>query len=254
MSKTKIVLTIGGWIVAIIIAFIGGGKYKEQNMQVSSSGTQAQSQSITIVVDGQEVTLNKSNAQNIYQEIADKVIVAEANMTELQSQVDSLEKDNDALATENEKYQSFGMDALVSKNKNYDSTKVSLLAFDPVNSEEWKSNQGSLKDSLGNNYSVTLPYLIMNNATYGEFYLNGEYKTLEFKLAPHEDMNNGTEAQIKVYADDIMVFASPNISRKTELQTFKVDIGNAKFVKITCERVVGSYSSAVLFLDSTLIK
>ena len=143
---------------------------------------------------------------------------------------------------------------LVSLVKEYDSDKVSLLAFDPVNSDGWKKNEGTLNDSLGYGYTVTLPYLIVSEWSCAEYYTNQNYSKLKFKIASHEEMGQENKSQIKIYADDILVFTSPEFDRKTESESFIVDINNAKFIKIECVQTAGYGNSNLLFLDSTLEK
>lgn len=251
-SNKKRWVTIGGWIVSIVVAIIG--TYGAVASSQSQFQSQEQNQSIVLNINGEEVKIDQDNAQDVYNELEEKINTADTMLTELQTKIDSLEQTNDVLESENEKYKGYGMDALVSINKNYDTDKVSLLAFAPVNSNDWNPNEGTLKDSLDNDYFVTLPYVIINAGSYGEYYTNGMYKTLEFKLVPHETMDQSNVSQIKIYADDLLVFTSKNIHRKTENETYSVNIGNAKFIKITCEQIEGRYNSSVMLLDSTLIK
>lgn len=255
-SNNKKWITIVGWIVSVVVAIIGtyGATSNSQSQEQEQSQNQSQSQSIILNIDGEEVQINQDNAQDVYNELEEKINTADTMLTDLQTKINSLEQTNDVLESENEKYKSYGVDALVSKDKNYDADKVSLLAFSPVNYNSWDPNEGTLKDSLDNNYSVTLPYIIIYDNSYAEYYPNCAYKTLEFKIAPHQDMGQNNISQIKVYADDILVFTSQNIHRKTEMETYSVNIGNAKFIKITCEQIEGWENSSVMLLDSTLIK
>lgn len=251
-NNNKKWVTIIGWIVSVVVAIIG--TYGATANSQAQEQSQNQSQSIILNIDGEEVQIDQDNAQDVYNELEEKINTADTMLTDLQTKIDSLEQTNDVLESENEKYKSYGVDALVSKDKNYDADKVSLLAFSPVNSNYWTPNEGTLKDSLDNNYSVTLPYIVIYNSSYAEYYPNNAYKTLEFKIAPHQDMGQNNISQIKVYADDILVFTSQNINRKTEMETYSVNIGNAKFIKITCEQIEGWENSSVMLLDSTLIK
>lgn len=240
-----------GWIVSIIVAIIGTfgatSVAMNQKQDQSQSQSQYQNQSIVVNVNGEEVELNQNNAQEVYSNL-------ENDKNELNDEVEQLKKENDKLSDQNAKYQKYGTDALVSKEKDFNESKVSLLAFDPVNSYRWEANEGTLKDSLGNIYSVTLPYIIINEGQYAEYYVNNTYSKLEFKLAPHESMGQDAHVQVKVYADDLLVFTSEEITRKSESKTYSVDIKQAKFIKIVCERVQGWDDASVLVLDSKLIK
>ena len=44
--------------------------------------------------------------------------------------------------------------------------KVSLFAFEPVNFNEWKKNEGTLKDSMGHEYDASMPYVVMQGNSY----------------------------------------------------------------------------------------
>lgn len=244
-KKTWIV--IGGWVISIVVAIIG--TYSAAAQEQNQGQVQSQEQSISININGEQVEINENNAQKLYDNL-------EENNEALSNEVNSLKEENEALSSENNKYKAYGTDALVSIDKNYASNKVSLLAFNPVNSGAWNKNEGTLNDSLGNNYNVSLPYLLVGSGAYSEYYTNGMYSTLSFKLAAHENMEQGAASQIKIYADDILVFTSSEFNRKTEAESYDVDINNAKFIKIECVKLEGdSWDNAtLLFLDSTLEK
>lgn len=231
-SAAKII----GWIVSIAVAIIGTfgatSKYQSNTQNNTQNQSNSQSQNISIVVNGEKVELNKDNAQGVY---------------------DKIEEENKNLSTELEHYKAYGTEALVSKERDASADRVSLFAYEAVNSDYWEPSSGSLKDSLGNNYSVTLAYIVLKNRSYGEYYTNLQYSKLQFKLAPHESMGQDAAAVVKVYADDVLVFTSKEVTRKSEEQTYTIDLNNAKFIKITCECVRG-YDGNILCLDSTLIK
>lgn len=247
VKKNKTWVIIGGWLITIIVAIIGtyGAATQEQNQ----NQTQSQEQTISININGEQIEINEDNAQKLYNNLED-------NNEALSNEINTLKEKNELLSSENAKYKLYGTDALISKDKNYDSDKVSLLAFNPVNSNGWNNNEGTLKDSLGNNYNVSLPYLVMDSNSYSEYYTNGIYSKLSFKLAAHEDMGQGVNSQIKIYADDILIFTSSEINRKTEIESYTVEINNAKFIRIECVKTENSgwNSARTLFLDSTLEK
>lgn len=242
-QNNKTWIAIVGWVVTIIAAIIGTYSAASQ----SQEQTQEQSQSLYININGQQVEINEDNAQQLYGDLED-------NNEALNDEIDNLKETNEALSSENAKYKAYGTDALVSLVKEYDSDKVSLLAFDPVNSDGWKKNEGTLNDSLGYGYTVTLPYLVMSEWSYAEYYTNQNYSKLKFKIASHENMDQDNKSQIKIYADDILVFTSPEFDRKKESESYVVDINNAKFIKIECVQTAGYGNSNLLFLDSTLEK
>lgn len=259
-KSPKTWIIVGGWIVSIVIAIIGthtataNNNKQEVEQAIEQAINNNANNSIVVNIDGIEEQLDSAEAQNLYDDLKVKVSTADAMLTELQNEIQSLEDKNAELATENERYEKYGMDALVSKDKDYNASKVSLFAFNPVNSNFWEPNVGSLKDSLDNDYSVSLPYIIAGHNAYGEYYTNGQFSKIQGKIAPHENKSNNNTIQLKIYADDILVYSSKDINRKTECFEFDVDINNAKFIKVSCERTAGYDNSDLLIMDATLIK
>ncbi len=167
MNKKWIV--VGGWIISIVIAIIGthSATSTSNNQEIEQSINNNANNSIVVNIDGIEEQLDSDEAQTLYDDLKVKISTADTMLTELQNKIQSLEVENAELATENERYEKYGMDALVSKNKEYEANKVSLFAFNPVNSNRWEPNVGSLKDSLDNDYTVSLPYIIAGSGAYG---------------------------------------------------------------------------------------
>lgn len=250
MNKT---MTVIGWLVSIVVTIIGTygattAYHNQTNVNTANSNNnyQTQEQKIIIQVDGENIELNQDNAQKIYGDLEDE-------KSDLNEEIENLKESNESLNSELSNYKQYGTAALVSKNKSYDSDKVSLFAFEPVNKTYWESNDGTLKDSLGNNYTVNLDYIILGGYSCGEYYTNQNYSALQFTLAPHESMSQDSAAVVKVFADDLLVFTSDEITRKSEAESYTADISNSKFIKIICENI--GYSGAeVLCLDLTLIK
>lgn len=210
----------------------------------NNSNNQKQEQSITININGQDVEINKNNAQTIY--------------GNLEAEKDKLSVTVDELNSELDDYKQYGKEALVSINPNYDSAKVSLFAFEPVNFNEWKKNEGSLKDSLGNEYDASMPYVVMQGDSYGEYYPNGKFQKLKFTVAANESMTIDETSTVTVMIDDdLTVLTIDNISRKTEPKSYTVDLKGAHFVKIICSNSSGTWyanRAKVMLLDATLIK
>ena len=51
-------------------------------------------------------------------------------------------------------------------------------------------------------------------------------------MAPHHDIGEEGDAQVKIYADDELVYTSPYIYRKSDVSGFTVDISGAEYIKI----------------------
>ena len=71
-------------------------------------------------------------------------------------------------------------------------------------------------------------------STFAELYTGGQYSTISADFFPDEDFTtrDGKYANIKVYADDKLVYTSPNITYKTENIHMSVNIKGAKYVTI----------------------
>ncbi len=256
MSKST--MKIIGWVVSIVIAIIGTfgattainnknnnkNSNKNDNKQTQNqTQEQKQEQNISITINGEKVEINKDNAQEVYGDI-------ENERDTLQLTVDNLNK-------ELKDYKQYGKEALVNINPSYEADKVSLFSFDSVNENNWKKNEGSLKDSLGNTYDASLPYVVMGGGSYGEYYPNGKFKKLKLTIAPNENMEVDRTATVKVMIDDdLTVLELKNVSRKTEPKSYTIDLKGAHFVKIYCERTSPGWDSeiGIMVLDATLIK
>ena len=255
-SKTPTWIIVIGWFVSIIIAVIGafGAAASSYNQKIEQAINTSANNSVIVNIDGERITLDSEKAQSIYNDFEVKMSDANSQLSDLQEEIDNLKIENSALETENKKFENWGTDALVSKDKDYDADKVSLFAFKPVNSDYWEPNQGSLNDSLNNEYSVSLPYIVVSDYSYGEYYTNGKFSKLKCKIAPHEEHPSDSSVQIKIYADDVLVYSSSDITRKTECFEFEADISNAKFIKIIFDTTSGYSTSKLLIMDATLIK
>lgn len=62
------------------------------------------------------------------------------------------------------------------------------------------------------------------------YFLDGKYQYLEGDVACY---SSGTlDGVMQIYADDVLVYTSETITATQEHRHFKVDIGNARFIKI----------------------
>ena len=55
-----------------------------------------------------------------------------------------------------------------------------------------------------------------------------------------------------MYADDTLVFSSPNIGRKTDMQSYQVDVTGAEYIKIVVDTTEDG--DAIMLLNCTLTK
>ena len=131
---------------------------------------------------------------------------------------------------------------------------LSLLTMTPVNSNRWNPNQGALEDSLGNRYTVTLPYIIIDGHGFGEFFVDSRYSTLRGRLAPYRNLGSRSNVQFMVYADGRLVYSSAGIQRTTIPFDFEVDISGAQFIRIdvSCNGYWNQSVANILVMDMIL--
>lgn len=148
-------------------------------------------------------------------------------------------------------------DVTLSKLPNYASTRPSgytslgLLNFFN-GSLPWEEDYPC--DTLGSQYNGVHNYAVLhakysscsNSITYSaEYYVNKQYSTLSFDIAPHTDFKSSGSAVVKVYVDDVLVYTSPTITQKTErFNTGDIDLSQATYVKIVVD--VAGHSCTIL--------
>lgn len=117
-----------------------------------------------------------------------------------------------------------------------ESKPVSIVTLTEINQSGWGNwNDGNPIDPFGNDYSSVNNYHI--EKVYGakdfiEYRLYGEYGTITGTIAPYTDMEEGNAGYVQIFADEELVYTSPEIRRKTDAFAFSVDIGNADYIKI----------------------
>lgn len=136
---------------------------------------------------------------------------------------------------------------------------IALSSLNPINGG-WEWNVGVPTDPFGVTYSDASNFVIFEdpwpgNETYAEYRLYGGYKTLSFDVVPHKDIDENGYGTIKVYADDILVFSSEEIHRKSDNVSYYVDISNAEYIKIVANCYNDNdYENCLLMMNCTLIK
>lgn len=136
------------------------------------------------------------------------------------------------------------------------SAPVSLASITPINGG-WKWNEGTPTDPFGVTHIDISNYAILNggewdySAThYAEYRLQGKYKTISGSMISYKDIPENGKTQVKIYADDKLVYLSPDIGRKTDLVNFSVDVTGVDYIKIevVSNDGVGSSSSRGCFI------
>lgn len=133
---------------------------------------------------------------------------------------------------------------------------VLLSELTPINGGlGW--NDGTPTDTFGNTYSTTLNYDIWNGEV--EYRLYGEYSTFSFAIAPYKDLpeEERVAGHIHIWADDQILFSSPNITRKTDYAEYSLDVTGVEYLKIS---ITGGYTkiwgenACIILMDCTLEK
>ena len=128
----------------------------------------------------------------------------------------------------------------------------SLFTLTALNSNYyWKESKDTLEDSLGRTYTVTYPYAVFQYDAYGEYYIDKGYSNIKGRIVPYKGFYQNGVASFKVYADDVLVYSSPDIGQKTLEFDFNVNIVGADYIKI---EVSNKSSSRILVMDMVLEK
>lgn len=128
---------------------------------------------------------------------------------------------------------------------------ASLVTVTEINRSGWEDwNSGSPTDPFGNDYSLATNYCIVEvyeRKDYIEYRLYGEYNTITGTIAPYTTMEEGDTGYIQIFADEELVYTSPEIRRKTDAFDFSVDISNADYIKIyVCADAWGNWARVIL--------
>lgn len=122
---------------------------------------------------------------------------------------------------------------------------VYLDTLEPVNFNCWEYYKigTTIKDSLGNKYNdyFNAAKLVASaySDAYAEYYLGKKYITISGCIMPDEYFDKNDECVLAIYADDICVYRSQLIGRKTTIIDFSVDISGAEFIKIVIDEGSG---------------
>lgn len=120
-----------------------------------------------------------------------------------------------------------------------------------INKDQWSDwNAGSPTDPFGNDYSGACNFIILGfygrnvNEHYIEYRLYGEYSRLTGSIAPQIETDVNYVARLQVYADDVLVYTSPDVGRKTDAIPFSVNVSGAEYIKIVVS--TGGYSKVIV--------
>lgn len=235
-----------------------GGSYKEAISKLNGA--------LEILPDDADIQPKVEEYKNAY---ADKVLAAVDEDVAAGNYNSAISKINDALKVVGDNKD------LQAKLESVQGDKPVSLATLTVINGGWNWNVGTPTDPFGNTYSSASNFAIFSDSagnaeyvkevgipnysnwvgvyeSYGEYRLYGDYKQLSFDVVPNESIGEYLYGSVKVYADDTLVFSSPDIGRKTDLQSYQVDITGAEYIKIVVDTTESG--DALMLLNCTLSK
>lgn len=153
-----------------------------------------------------------------------------------------------------------GEELLGSKLEEIENNKpVPLSGMDAINGG-WDWNVGTPTDPFGTTYSDVANYTIIAVGSLGyaeeeyvEYRLYGEYKSLSFKVVAHSEIPEDGCGTVQVYADDTLIFTSEEIRRKTDMQSYTVDISSADYIKIVIKADKGHIGTSSMSGENVIL-
>ena len=130
---------------------------------------------------------------------------------------------------------------------------VPITNLTAINSNNWRKwNNGSPKDPFGNDYSSSSNYVISysyGEEQYIEYRLYGDYTTLTGTIAPYTEMEEDKYGFLQVYVDDVLVYTSKDVGRKTDAFSFEVNVSGAEYIKLV---INSKYHGYIILSDVQL--
>lgn len=146
--------------------------------------------------------------------------------------------------------------ALLSDKLNEINSKkpVPLDTIKPFNDGwEWNNVPSPVLDPFEEtDYSTAKNYYVYEGwENSAEYYSNFKYSLLTFSIAPYIEMDKDDESYVVVYIngnEEVPIFTSPSVVRKSKNQTFDVDISEAEYFTI----VLKSHWGGIILSDVML--
>lgn len=132
-----------------------------------------------------------------------------------------------------------------------DTSYTALNKVNCISKYNWEWNTGRPHDKLGGDYTYMQNYMFDYDRSYAEFAVDKQYTSLSFDIAP-VDYNSSNKMNVYVYADDVLVYKSPEVTYKTaKFNTGEIAIADASFIKI---EIAFSYGGAGSILSDMKLK
>jgi cell division septum initiation protein DivIVA len=142
---------------------------------------------------------------------------------------------------------------------------IDMSTLEAWKSERWTYNETGegLADSLGNRYKQEdlLNWVIVNAQSYRytaasasiEYHLNKSYSRITGKIVPHQYFADSAVVNLQIFADDVVIYTAPQITRKSSMISFDVPIESADYIRVYIDNLAGnSGEGKVLIMDLTL--
>jgi len=101
---------------------------------------------------------------------------------------------------------------------------TNLLAQDPIRSTAWNLN--SMRTQVSLSHSVGWGIHEFSSA---EFFIDANYTTLRGTISADETLSQNSRLQLRITADDAVVFESDYVERATTFD-FEIDISGVRFI------------------------
>lgn len=137
---------------------------------------------------------------------------------------------------------------------------IPITTLKPINGN-WKWNEGNPVDPFENDYSKACNYVILDMRDISsekiEYRLYKKYGIISGQITPYKKIWETGEANVKIYADDILIYTSPTITRKTDTIEFSVDVSTAEYIVIevngfTCGTIADSIYNSIIISNVQL--
>ncbi len=231
-----IIVGVTAAILSILLAFTFNGETNKNN---ETSSNDSNTESAILTTDDNDKTESTKNSNGSTREQA-----SEENNT---SYTDSDNENQNSIqnTTDNtdDKHQD---DTIESSSEQENKIKiVPLYETKTYLQEGFITYEEITSDPRGNTYSNAYifwaEYFTPNTGgghydkPYLEKYLGGKYSDLSLKIIPYKDFdkyNKNVEANIKIYADEKLIYMSDSITRKTDYEEINLPINDVDYLKI----------------------
>ncbi len=194
-----------------------------------------------------EAVLNYNNESvnslysTIYDEFLTNVLTEAENEFTTSGHIAAVNKLNEYISY-------FGPDSDFIEKRNYyiGLAPVNLTEMETFSENWWDEPVSFAKDHLGNEFSncfVISKPVISTTVMHAEYYVNSNFVSISGTIAASENQEIYEIGRVEIYADDELVYTSPNIMAKTDPFTFNVNIAGKKYVMIKIYALDNEYTS-----------